>query len=569
MIILRLLAIVLVLAASFCLFIFPVKAATLNFVVDKDVVAIGDQFVAEARVDSEGIGINVAQATITFPKNLLEVVKLDKSDSVFNFWLQEPSYSNEEGTINFLGGSTNGINGQSLKILTVVFRAKAIGQADIAFIDATVTVSDGSGANALSGSKTASIAIGEERASGATVPVQISRAPEPAENRPAKPQISSPLYPDSAVWYNVAGDFLAKWALPPDVSEVAAIVDKIQTTEPAVSQGLFDHKEFLALSDGVWYLHVRFKNNVGWGQVGHYRIAIDRAPPKPFDITIDPGIITDNPAPFLQFKTTDALSGIKEYQVRIDNGDLLKVPLTGFKGSFKLPLQAPGKKTISITAIDMAGNSVESSAILEITAIESPIITFVSQELFSDEQKGLNIQGTSLPNVNVLLKIMRAGAVAAEEITQSNDKGDWEFTFDNPLRNGIYKVIAQSQDERGALSVLVESSEVLVKSKPIIQIGKLQLGIGGALIILLIVIAGGFIAGAWFYKKRQDMLALRVSVIKTDMAKIFKLIQDDIGKLQGAMQTVTPGDDEFMMKRLQENIKKMEGYLKKEVEKLK
>ncbi len=127
---------------------------------------------------------------------------------------------------------------------------------------------------------------------------------------------------------------------------------------------------------------------------------------------------------------------------------------------------------------------------------------------------------------------------------------------------------AQSQDTRGALSLVVESSEVRVKSQPIIQIGKLQLGMGGALIFLLIVIAGGFGGGVWFYKKRQEKLALRLLVVKTDMAKVFKLIQDDIEKLRQATGTPTVADDEFIIKRVQENIKKMEGYLKKEIERL-
>jgi len=297
MIISRRLVIILGGIIGFFSFVFSAHAAILSFSVYKNVVAAGDQFVAEVRVDSEGVGVNVAQATITFPKNLVEVVKINRSDSVFNFWLEEPSYSNDDGTVKFLGGSTNGINGQSLKVLTVIFQAKSVGQADLVFTDAAVTVSDGSGANVLSASKGASVGISEQRPSGAVTPVQINRTPEQSENRPSKPQISVPLYPDSTRWYNVSGDFLAKWVLPADISDVVAIVDRSQTTEPAVSQGLFDHKEFLALSDGVRYLHVRFKNNVGWGTTGHYRIAIDRVPPKPFSITVDPGLVTDNPTP--------------------------------------------------------------------------------------------------------------------------------------------------------------------------------------------------------------------------------------------------------------------------------
>ena len=249
---------------------------------------------------------------------------------------------------------------------------------------------------------------------------------------------------------------------------------------------------------------------------------------------------------------------------------MIKISAAEFRGSFKLPLQAPGKRTVLVRAVDGAGNSVESSAVLETTPIVSPVITFVTNELFSDEERGLTVKGTALPGINVLLNVQQVlgGEITAKGVAHPDEKGNWEFIFGEALRNGQYVVTAQSQDARGALSLTVESQAIQVKSKPIIQIGKFQLGMGGALIFLLIVIAGGFGGGVWFYKKRQEKLALRLLVVKTDMAKVFKLIQDDIEKLQQAIGTPTEADDEFIMKRLQENIKKMEGYLKKEIEKV-
>lgn len=53
------------------------------------------------------------------------------------------------------------------------------------------------------------------------------------------------------------------------------------------------------------------------------------------------------------------------------------------------------------------------------------------------------------------------------------------------------------------------------------------------------------------------------------MIKVFKIIEEDSEKLQEALKTPTEGDDEFMIKRLQDNIKKMGGYLEKGIEKIK
>lgn len=545
------------------------SAAVLSFGLDKNVIAVDDQLIVEVRIDSEGAGINVAQATVTFPKALLQVIKVDRGDAAFNFWLSEPTFSNDNGTVNFLGGSTNGLTGQSLKVLTITFKAKGIGQADLAFTDAAVTASDGSGANLLSGTKGSGISISEQRPAEVIAPPQISRTPEPSKNLPGIPKITVPLYPDPLIWSNVSGEFLAKWVLPADISEVAAAVDQNKTTEPVVSDGLFDHKTFSALRDGIWYLHVRFKNNVGWGATAHYRIAIDRAPPKPFTVAVDPGLTTDNPTPVLQFKTSDALSGIKEYQILIGDGDAIKLPAADFRGVFTLPLQEPGKRSIFIKAVDQAGNSVTNNLSLEILPIASPTITFITSELFSDEERELTVQGRALPYTNVLLKIYRQDLFVADGLTKADDKGYWEFIFNQPLRNGNYIIRAQSQDTRGALSLITESKIINVKSKPIITIGVVQLGKGGAILLLLFILVAGFVSGIWFYKKRQSKLELRINFAESEVAKIFRLLKSDVDEIRKSAQTPTTGDDDYTFKRFEENIKKMEEYLKRGVEKIK
>ena len=163
----------------------------------------------------------------------------------------------------------------------------------------------------------------------------------------------------------------------------------------------------------------------------------------------------------------------------------------------------------------------------------------------------------------------RGGGIIAKGTTRSDDNGNWEFTFNEPLRNGRYILIVQSQDERGALSLAVKSQEIQVKSKPIIQIGVFQLGMSGAALFLLLILVLGFVGGVWFYKKRQQKLALRVGLAGSEITKIFKIIKEDVEKVLEAFKTPTTGDDEYVVKQLRENIAKMEGYIKKGIEKIK
>ncbi len=224
--------------------------------------------------------------------------------------------------------------------------------------------------------------------------------------------------------------------------------------------------------------------------------------------------------------------------------------------------------------MDYAENVIENSINLNIIPIIAPTITFVTEKIFSDEREGLIVRGAVRPEIKVLLTVYQIirggrGEIQATGVAQPDEKGNWEFTFNEPLRNDRYVVVARSQDVRGALSLEVESSKVSVKSKPIIQVGAFELGTGGTTLLLLLILVGGFGGGAWFYKKQQEKLFRRVGFTGMEITKIFKLINDDINRLSEALQTPTAADDEYAFKRLRENLQKMEMYLKKGVEKIK
>lgn len=561
------------------------EAATLFLAPPSSEIAIGEKLTIDLKIDSEGISFNAAQAVLRFPKDMIEVVSLDKTDSAFSFWLEEPNFSNTDGIISFVGGTPYGTSGSSLQVLKIVFAVKGGGSGVITLSDAAITASDGSGTNILSKTVDAVFAIVAKKETPPVpvpaptqetipAPIPIIREPIPTGKLPTKPALKVSLYPDETKWSNLASQFNVSWDLTLDVTGVSTALNREPNFAPTKSEGLFDNKTFAALSDGVRYLHVRFRNDVGWGPTTHYRLAVDTQPPLGFEIVIVEGEATDNPTPTLQFKTSDALSGPKEYQVRIGDGDLIKIPAADFSGTFKLPLQSPGKRRVTVKAVDQADNGIENSVTLETIPIASPGITFVTKELFSDEERGLTAKGTALPDINVLLKAQKVlqkgkGEIVAESAAHSDEKGNWEFTFDQPFRNGRYVILAESQDERGALSLTVESQEIRVKPKPIIQIGAFQLGMGGAALLLLLILVLGFVSGIWFYKKRQQKLALRMEFIESEITKIFKLIKADVEKLMEALKTSTTGDDDYAQKQLRENITKMESYLKKGVEKIK
>lgn len=540
----------------------------------------GTEFSVDVKINSEGEAINAAQATISWPANILEFVGADKTSSVFNFWVEDPTLSGSSNSLSFVAGTAKGISGGTLQILKIKFKALGTGAGEISVSDAGVTASDGKGTNILSVSKGSS--FGVEKApvvsspqESAPQPVVVVRPAVLGQKLPAAPVVRVPSYPDPAVWNNSLGELIALWDVPLDVSKMSVSLDHNSNSVPAtIEKELATGKKFGVLEEGIWYLHVQFGNNIGWSPVTHYRIAIDTQPPLPFEIILPEGSITDNPAPIFQFKTSDALSGLKEYQVRIDNNEAIKVPASEFKGDFPLPLQIPGKHRVVVRAIDEAGNSIEDDESIEILSIPSPTFSFVTKELFSEENRGLSVKGSALPNADVLLELrwvseLETNDVIAKKTARVNDQGNWEASFEESLRNGEYYVVAQSRDSRGALSLTVESERIQVKSKPIISIGLLHLGKGGAALTLLFILIVSFFGGVWFYKKRQEKLINRILFAESEVSKIFKLITQDVENLSKSMETPTPSDNEYAFRQLKDNLKKMESYIQKGLEKIK
>ena len=102
------------------------QATTLDVSLAGDTFSVDDTFDVNILIDSQGASINAVQTTLRFPANFLQVSSVKKTNSVFDLWLTEPTYSNTNGTLSFVAGSANGFSGPSLNALTVTFQAKVL-----------------------------------------------------------------------------------------------------------------------------------------------------------------------------------------------------------------------------------------------------------------------------------------------------------------------------------------------------------------------------------------------------------------------------------------------------------
>lgn len=151
------------------------EAATLFYSPASRTYTVGERFSVSAVIESETQAMNAVAADISFPQNLLELTSISQSGSVVGFWVQEPGYSNQSGTAYFEGVVLNGYQGTAGRLVTLNFRARAVGTATVRFSSGTILANDGLGSTLPAGLGTATFTIraAPERAESTTTAFDI------------------------------------------------------------------------------------------------------------------------------------------------------------------------------------------------------------------------------------------------------------------------------------------------------------------------------------------------------------------------------------------------------------
>ncbi len=162
------------------------QAASMYFYPASKSVNVGDILKVSVMVNTAGEAINNAEASISFPTEMLDVASISKG-SVFSLWVEEPSFSNSAGTVSFNGGvPTPGYNGSAGTLLSITFRAKKAGSASIYFSSGAVRANDGIGTDILTGMGQASFTLVEK-----TTTTPDETKPPTDTTEPNKPDTST------------------------------------------------------------------------------------------------------------------------------------------------------------------------------------------------------------------------------------------------------------------------------------------------------------------------------------------------------------------------------------------
>ena len=340
-------------------------SASLSLVPSEGTFLVGSTFSISIYVDTKGSKINVVEADLKFPPEVLQVTNSTAGSSFISEWLVPPSYSNTGGTISFKGGIPGGIETSAGLFSTITFRARAPGKAQIKFLDSTkVLLHDGKGTPVL-----AHVNYGNY-----TILVPPHEGPE----------IVSLSHPDSDIWYSNSSPVFS-WEKEEGVTDFSfSFSQNSQENPDTVSEGIVISKSYDNVADGVWYFHIRAKENGVWGKTSHLAVKIDTTPPQKFEPKIEL-----NPA-FVYFETKDSHSGIDHYEISVL--DFQKAPASApffieANSPYKIPFAETGRYSLFIRAYDKAGNYQE----------EKREFRLISSAISYIEGKGFQVKNVFLP----------------------------------------------------------------------------------------------------------------------------------------------------------------------------
>lgn len=138
------------------------SAATLVFSPQSGTYEKGAFITVNVLVSSADKTMNAASGVISFNPNLLSVSSISKSGSIVGFWAQEPSFSNTSGRVSFEGVVLPPwYTGSSGKIISIVFKTKAPGTAQLSFTSGSVLAADGVGTDIMLGTGGATFTISD------------------------------------------------------------------------------------------------------------------------------------------------------------------------------------------------------------------------------------------------------------------------------------------------------------------------------------------------------------------------------------------------------------------------
>lgn len=320
---------------------------------------VGSVFTVSVMLNTGGQFVNAIEASLVFPPDKLQIVSPSLGTSIIGIWTDQPRFDNQSGLLNFQGGVPDpGVNVSQGVVATITFRVKSVGQAMVKFSDQSkVLLNDGLGSDIL----------------GQTGNGIYDLVLPP----PAGPRVISETHTDQARWYQ-SPTVALRWFNEPAAGGYSYVLNQEPIDIPDdISEGPRTSVVYKDLESGLYFFHVKASQEDVWGDATHFSVKIDAVPPAKFPIEISPSSRTDSRTPLIKFVTTDTLSGIDHYELKIVPLNVEDASLAANTQQKPLFIEATspysqefklGKYQIIVRVYDKADNFQEISKKLSIVA---------------------------------------------------------------------------------------------------------------------------------------------------------------------------------------------------------
>ena len=305
---------------------------------------LGSTFDISIFLNTGGNDVNAVKVDLKFDPRKLQIASPTAGKSFISVWISQPTYSNINGTAFFQGGIPSpGINTSAGLVSTITFRAVAPGETSVSFLDSSqVLLDDGRGTDILTSLGRGVYAI--------VIPP------------PEGPKVFSSTHSDQNKWYKDNNPTFS-WEKEEGITDFSYSIDNdFQGVPDNTPEGDHTSVSYSDLEDGFWYFHVKAKKGDIWGGTSHYLVQIDATSPADFTLVFEPVLRSPNLTsrePILSFITTDALSGLNHYELKVISLNKEKTE-TGFfveiASPYKLPRLELGEYQIVVRAYDLSGN---------------------------------------------------------------------------------------------------------------------------------------------------------------------------------------------------------------------
>lgn len=513
----------------------------------KESFDVGEEFSVSVKVGTD-FSINTVKTVLYFPQDKLSILEISKQGSIFSLWAEEPKFSNEFGELSFCGGVPHpGFIGDEGQIISIKFKAENRGNIKLNFKESAILANDGKGTDIFTHAKEGKYSL-----------------------EVLAPIILSSTHPDQEKWYkNKNPEF--RWSLTPDITAISYVLNKKADFKPdKISQGRMNSKVYQGLDDGVWYFHLRTRDDSDWSSTRHFRISIDTVPPNPFEIVVNNEGDPTNPQPILYFDVDDEISGIEYYAIEFETKDRVILANPGIN-QYQLPVQTPGTHPITVQVVDKAGNIRTNVTGVAIRPIEKPKIVIWPRTYVAGEEK-FYTEGTALPKNEIMLFLEKDDAIERLWDIRADDKGEWIFSTMEFLETGIYYLFAKAKDERGAMSEFSPKQEVEVTFSGI-ALGSLLITFKNLTLFLVILLLLLVILAIYFVNKNlstKKTLNRETKEAEESLHRGFNELRRNIEREIEGLEIVKSkrelGEKEKeIIKNLREDLKEVEKYIGKEI----